>query len=95
MGIFLIAIIIGLIPAAVASNKGHSFMLWWIYGALLWIIAMPHSLMLKPDQGEIDKKKLAAGDGKKCLFCAEIIRADASVCRYCGREQLATQDTLA
>jgi hypothetical protein len=89
MEILIIAIVIGLIPAAIASSKGRSFFGWWVYGSLLWIVAMPHSLIIKADQTELDRKKLAAGDGKKCLFCAEIIRSDASVCRYCSREQLA------
>jgi hypothetical protein len=90
MEFLIIALMIGLIPATIAGGKGHSFFLWWVYGAALWIIAMPHSLLLSPDQQEIDRRRLGSGDGKKCLFCAEIIRADASVCRYCGREQLAT-----
>ena len=45
--LLLIAAVIGLIPAAIANSKGRSFFAWWIYGTLFWIIAMPHSLLLK------------------------------------------------
>ena len=86
MELLIIAIIIGLIPAAIAASKGRNFMLWWLYGAGLFIIALPHSLMLKPDEKAMETEKLASGDNRKCPFCAEIIKAEAKVCRYCGRD---------
>lgn len=74
MGILLFAVLLGLIPAMIAKKKGRSFIGWWIYGALLWIIALPHSLLIKPI------------GIRKCPHCAEDIKKEASVCRYCGRE---------
>ncbi|MGB2982317.1 MAG: hypothetical protein WBC63_00465 [Candidatus Bipolaricaulia bacterium] len=47
---YLIAAVIGLIPAAIAASKGRSFFAWWCYGALLFIIALPHSILIKSDQ---------------------------------------------
>jgi hypothetical protein len=43
----LFAVALGCIPGAIAQGKGHSFVGWWIYGALLFIVALPHSLMLR------------------------------------------------
>ena len=86
MEVLVIAAIIGLIPAYIASSKGKSFVLWWLYGAGLFIIALPHSLIMKADRQSLDQQKLAKGM-RKCLYCAEFIRSDAAVCRYCGRNQ--------
>jgi hypothetical protein len=85
MGIFLIAVLLGLIPAAVAKGKGRSFGAWWLYGAALFIVALPHSLLMRSSPSGIERQHLADGM-KKCGHCAEFVKHDANVCRYCGRD---------
>lgn len=85
MEILIIAIIIGVIPAAIASGKGRSFIGWWLYGALLFIVALPHAIVTKPNQATLDRRMLKNGY-KQCPHCDEWIRPDARVCPKCGRD---------
>ena len=49
MEYIIIACVIGVIPAFIASSKGRNFFLWWIYGACLFVVALIHSLVISKD----------------------------------------------
>ena len=85
MEIFAIGAVIGLIPAVIAQQKGYSFVLWWFFGAFLFIVALPAALLMKRDTAALERNKLHEGM-KKCPFCAELVKLEANVCKHCGRE---------
>ncbi|WP_318386400.1 zinc ribbon domain-containing protein [Enterobacter sp.] len=85
MEFFLVAIVLGIIPALIAQSKGRSFIGWWIYGFLLFIVALVHSLIIKKDSKTFEKEMIDDGM-RKCPFCAEMVRNEAIKCKHCGSD---------
>jgi len=70
MFILIIPLVMGLIVAGLASSKGKSAITWFIYGVLLWPIALIHILV--------------SNDGtKKCPKCFSKIDVRATACPFC------------
>jgi cytochrome c-type biogenesis protein len=53
--IFIALIFLGLIPAFIASKKGRQFVDWYLFGVGLFPIALPMSLLIKPETKEIER----------------------------------------
>jgi hypothetical protein len=83
MTLLAVALLLGLVPAAIAHNKGRTFFSWWLYGTLLFIVAFPHALLLRPDTAEIEHQAIIGGGMKRCPACAELVRREATKCRFC------------
>jgi predicted amidophosphoribosyltransferase len=73
----LLSLLAGIAGAIVADRKGRS---WIVWGLLCW--AFPFMLIILVFLRPV----LAPGVTKKCPYCAEIIRHDATVCKHCHRE---------
>jgi len=78
MEIFLLWMILSIIPAVIANKKGRSGVGWFFLSLLISpILAGIIVVALGPVEG---------GNLRKCPYCSEMVKSDASICRHCGKE---------
>jgi hypothetical protein len=46
-----LAAVLGLVPAMIGYRKGRKLLVWWLFGTLLFIIALPAPLIFSKDAG--------------------------------------------
>ncbi|HLG29763.1 MAG TPA: zinc ribbon domain-containing protein [Candidatus Brocadiales bacterium] len=72
--IIILGVIFGIVGGIIARHKGRSPILWFI---LCTLIIPVIAIALLPSV-------VAKGITKRCPHCAEIIKEDATRCKYCG-----------
>jgi hypothetical protein len=73
--------------AAIASGRGRSavgyFSLSLVLSPLFGLIVV---LVVGPNRRSLEMEQLRSGTSRRCPFCAEVVRSEAIVCRFCGRD---------
>jgi hypothetical protein len=84
----MIGIIVGAFIAKDARKRGMNEIGWFIGVFLALIVFLPLYLIVRKPllSRVIEQEQLQSGDARKCPFCAELIKTEALVCRFCGRE---------
>lgn len=79
MELLFACILIGLIPGVIAASRGHNFLLWWLFGAALFIVALPCSLFLKsPERKAEEDARQAARDAALAQLVANTTAAQGA-----------------
>jgi uncharacterized protein YjhX (UPF0386 family) len=47
--LLILWLVAGLATAYIAERKGHNPVQWFVFGALLWVVALPWALLMKPE----------------------------------------------
>jgi hypothetical protein len=72
----LIVATFGIITAVIAARKGRSFLGWWLFGAALFIVALPWAILIGPNPRKY----------KRCPDCRSWVAREAAKCRHCGTD---------
>lgn len=78
------AALMGVLVALIATSKGKNGGAWFLYGFLLWPIALVHILVAEASPKVTEARALAVGEIRKCPRCAELVKREAVACRFCG-----------
>jgi hypothetical protein len=80
--------LVGLIPAFIASNKGAHFGVWWAFGALLFIVALPMAILMKPVMVSPSGKRVTLENTSvglvTCPSCSWKVPLGKNTCAKCG-----------
>ncbi|MGE4193062.1 MAG: hypothetical protein AB7E51_06715 [Pseudodesulfovibrio sp.] len=108
MEYLLLAALLGLIPAFIAKSKGSQNMFgWWLYGTLLFIFALIHSLLMKSKPRtdfeenadgprrcpNPDCNKIVHGTQEHCPYCKTIMDGSTEPCPKCAVPMFANLTT--
>ncbi len=72
---FAISIAGAVATGIAADRKGYDNGPWFLFGLLLWIVALP-VILLKPNKAK----------NRRCPMCTTWISRGATVCGQCGRD---------
>ena len=80
LAVYVLAGLLGLVTGIISAQKGRSFLLWWFFGTMLFIVALPLALALPATSRSFTKRR-------NCPYCGYSMNVKERSCPNCKRTQ--------
>lgn len=89
--LLVFGLLFGVAAGVVSSSKGGSGFLGFVLGFLLGPFGLIISFFIGSEAGK-ETRSVAYGNAKKCPMCAELVKREARICRFCGHNFVSPED---